>query len=405
MDRVLSAILDDEEVLETRRVEQIVAICGNGTLSDGSECSGQFRSFLKNVSSRILKKYTDECLDGSTPRNNNSGLILQDVVNEIGDRLAFRVEPGSYRGAPSRIGNDGLWISPTVSFVIEVKTSDLSVRLDKIAGYRDSLIHMGQIEEEHSSVLIVLGRQDTGDLEAQIRGSKFAWDIRLIGIDALLRLMEIKENLSDPNTIYQIAEVLKPIEYTRVDKIVDIVFSTSWDISSPGEIAAPDEGTMAEVIAPQSNTLAESETRTHASPVKFYEKCIARINQRLGKHFIRSGRVTYSSSDKSTNVVLLNSKAWHTLTRRGNTTGTASGQIRIRSCRGQERSFVAFGCETESKVLLIPFDRFRQYLPELGTTTDESGELSHSHVVIVESGEGFAIRVGDRFEDISEFVL
>jgi len=35
-------------------------------------------------------------------------------------------------------------------------------------------------------VLIVVGRQDTGELEAQIRGSRHAWDIRLISAEALL---------------------------------------------------------------------------------------------------------------------------------------------------------------------------------------------------------------------------
>jgi hypothetical protein len=51
------------------------------------------------------------------------------------------------------------------------------------------LITSGQLKEDQSSILIVVGREDTGDLEAQIRGSRHAWDVRLISVDALLRLM------------------------------------------------------------------------------------------------------------------------------------------------------------------------------------------------------------------------
>jgi hypothetical protein len=56
MDAILSALLNDHAALEDRRVEQVVAICGNGLLTDSSVCSNSFREFLKNVPSRILKK-------------------------------------------------------------------------------------------------------------------------------------------------------------------------------------------------------------------------------------------------------------------------------------------------------------------------------------------------------------
>ncbi|MDX1563655.1 MAG: putative Ig domain-containing protein, partial [Gammaproteobacteria bacterium] len=42
----------------------------------------------------------------------NSGLALQDIVNEVARRLGFDVEPGRYRGKKGEIGFDGLWRSP-----------------------------------------------------------------------------------------------------------------------------------------------------------------------------------------------------------------------------------------------------------------------------------------------------
>ena len=57
-------------------------------------------------------------------------------------------------------------------------------------------------------MLLIVGRQDTGDLEAQIRGSRHAWDIRIISVDALLRLMSTKEEVEDPLMMQKIHSIL-----------------------------------------------------------------------------------------------------------------------------------------------------------------------------------------------------
>ena len=67
--------------------------------------------------------------------------------------------------------------------MVEVTTTDAyRIDLETLAGYRRGLIASGQITEPESSMLIVVGRKDTGDLEAQIRGSRHAWDIRLVSV-------------------------------------------------------------------------------------------------------------------------------------------------------------------------------------------------------------------------------
>jgi len=407
MDQILTVLLNERDSLETKRVEQVVNFCGNGLLSDDSDCSKIFRDFLKNIPSDILKKYATECLDGSVGRNPNSGLILQDVVNEVGDRLGYEVTPGYYRGAPSRIGNDGLWRSRDFSFVLEVKTSDLSIKLDPIAKYRTQLVDANQLTEDTSSILIVLGRQDTGDLEAQIRGSRHAWDIRMIGIDSLFRLLDIKENLNDPRSVYKITELLKPIEYTRVDKLIDVVFLTSQDISTADNPEIPSEELSSKIINLEKPNHAEQQLivgRSHSSPVNFYEKCMARVNQKLGKQFIKNGRVTYTSSDKISNVVLLNSKAYDESEEgRSFWYGFRPNQNEFLS--EKESSYVAFGCGNEETIILIPFSRFKGFISELVTTNDTEGSLVHSHVFIFEANSRFSMRVGDRYVDITEYVI
>ena len=182
--------------VQAKNVQQIIAFAGDGNLTDGSVTSDEFRAFLKGISTELIQKYADQCLSDSF---SGSGFVLQDIVNQVGHRLGFKVEYGRYRGVSNAIGFDGLWTLPNGhTIVIEVKTTDAyRIDLNKLAEYRKKLIKNETVTEKESSVLIVVGRKDTGDLEAQIRGSRHAWDMRLISIDALLRLMLLKQQVED----------------------------------------------------------------------------------------------------------------------------------------------------------------------------------------------------------------
>lgn len=116
----------------------------------------EFRRFLTLVPSSYLIRYADESLKQKFEGN---GFALQDVVNETGRRLGFRVENGRYRGVQGQIGHDGLWKSSENNFiVIEVKTTDAyRIRLNTLAKYRRELIKSGFLSEERSSILIIVG--------------------------------------------------------------------------------------------------------------------------------------------------------------------------------------------------------------------------------------------------------
>lgn len=177
-------------------VEAIVGIAGDGQLKDGSETSIEFRQFLTEVESEKLAEYATYCIETKTTKNTflSSGQVLQDVINEMGRRLGFKAENGRYQGVKNDIGYDGIWSSNGEHLVIEVKTTDAyTIKLDVIAGYRDRLVEEQRVPKE-TPILLVIGRNDTESLEAQVRGSKHAWSMRIISIDALIKLMEV--NLS-----------------------------------------------------------------------------------------------------------------------------------------------------------------------------------------------------------------
>ena len=255
--------------VEGKHVQQVIAFAGIGKLRDGNDCSNEFRCLSLLVPSSMLKRYADECLG---TRFDDNGSALQDLVNEVGRRLGFHAVNGRYRGVAQQIGNDGLWFTQSGhAIVMECKTTDTyRIPLDVIAGYRRALISSGEISEDRSSVLIVVGRENTGDLEAQIRGSRHAWDIRLISVDALLRLMTLKEDIEDPASLEKVQDVLLPREFTKVDGIIDLVFSTAEDIREIA-VGTPDDTEIAGDAGPKF------------IPVNFNDACIQRIQQRLGR--------------------------------------------------------------------------------------------------------------------------
>jgi hypothetical protein len=222
-----------EDVLKLR-VDQVVSNAGDGLLRDQSPCSLELRQFFNIAPVESLFGYANQCLEKSFT---DSGLALQDVVNEFGRRLDFDVENGLYRGKPSAIGFDGIWRAKNEpDLIIEVKTTDyVTVDLKTQASYKEKLLAANKVAKD-ASTLIVVGREDTGALEAQIRGSRYAWEMRLISVERLIRLVQIKEKSDDATTVNQIRQLLQPFEYTKIDRIIDVIFTTAVNVESQQEI-------------------------------------------------------------------------------------------------------------------------------------------------------------------------
>jgi len=279
-----------DEVLKMA-VDQVVASAGDGTLRDSSQASREFRSYLRVVPSDSLFVYARQCLEKAFERG---GSILQDIVNELGRRLDFEVEDGLYQGKKTAIGFDGIWRSESdPEIVIEVKTTDyVTVSLDKLAGYKERLREEGRIKA-NASMLIIVGREDTGALEAQVRGSRFAWDMRLISIERLIKLVQIKEKSDDPSTLTQIRQLLRPFEYTKIDRIIDVIFTTAVDVETQQIV---DRGPI-ENEGGERESYKQDRTDPDLLNTKRQEAVDAFANTK-GKELIRYTRTLFWSTDK-----------------------------------------------------------------------------------------------------------
>ena len=377
--------------LHDKQIHQLIAFAGGGKLLDDSPCCTEFRSFLESVPSKNLGTYSEQCLVQSFA---DSGLALQDVVNEIGARLGAKVSFGRYRGNVKYAGFDGLWEFPSGQFiVVEVKTTDAyRIDLNTIAEYRRKLISVGQLTEATSSMLLVVGRQDTGDLEAQIRGSRHAWDIRIISVDALVRLMRIKEELEDPLIVQRIHNILIPREFTRLDAIADIIFSAAEEIKQ-------DEPSIEVQEQLGDNKLGETKT----SPVAFHEACVKRIEEKLGISLIKRSRAGYSSPDHTVALNCSVSKEHNPTTHPNYWFAFHPHQQEL--LEKHVSSYVAFGCGTSKRVVFIPYTVFRPWLENTWTT--ENGDRVYWHIIIHREADKYIFRrkKGTKPIDLTPYVL
>lgn len=352
-------------------IEQIVSAAGDGNLKDSSPCSHEFREYLAQASSQKISNYIDGCL---TRKLEKGGMILQDLINELGRRLDYKVTNGRYQGTSNVIGNDGLWISPEGhSIVIEVKTTDAyRISLDTIAAYREKLQATKQISSS-SSILIIVGREDTGELEAQVRGSKHAWDIRLISADALIKLVQLKENSDEKETGKKIRSLLTPMEYTRLDPMIDVMFTTVKDVESAVTPEAEVKEEKAEVIEHALHPKGTWEFTESAVLEAKRDAIFSALGRREGTSFIKQTRAQYWNSDHRIRAICTISKRYTRYLPAFRYWYAYHPQWDEFLSEG-EKAFFVLGCVDLNIAFALPRDVMKSSLEYLDTTEKEDGQ-------------------------------
>ena len=299
MSALLSLLKSDPAAVDNLQISQILALCGDGVLRDGAASSIEFREYLQIAKSQNLFAYVESCISKSFEK---SGQALQDIVNEMGRRLDYVVMNGLYQGKSNSVGNDGLWTDPNGhAIVVEVKTSDAyRINLDDVARYRDKLI-VAKVISDKSSVLLVVGRDDTGDLEAQVRGSRHAWAFRIISVDALVQLVQLKER-TESAAVAKMHELLIPFEYTRLDRIIAIAFTVAEDANTATEEDVVAVGSQGDIPRQQEHT-----------PSEIIGAVRGKIVERLADLYvplIKKSRALYWSADKTVRASITVSKQY-----------------------------------------------------------------------------------------------
>ena len=369
---------ESPEILE-KNISQIVAIAGKGRLKDDSDCSRELRQFIHKIEAEELFRHIEYCLSN---KFDDGGLVLQDVVNELGRRLGYEVENGRYRGTSGCPGQDGIWRADKSddhgrTIIVEVKTTDAySVNLDTIVGYKTRLVEDNVVAKD-ASILLVVGRQDTGGLEAQIRGSRHAWEIRIISAKALCDLVHLKIESEESETTKKIQTVLRPIEYTRLDALIDIVFTAAQDRSDTDE-------TEPEVF--DTDETRPGSTAERWAQAKDIRKRAARaLGKREEVSLVLSNHTQFVADDKKVRAVVLvsklhqNKKLWFTFYSR-----------HLDFLKQVEKGLLLLAGNDREYCYAVGIETLETILPKLNPTTKSPGR--HIHVtqndeIVIPHGE------------------
>jgi hypothetical protein len=274
------------------------------------------------------------------------------------------------------------------AIVVEVKTpAAYRFSLDTTVGYRKQLIQSGAITEDLSSILYVVGRDNTSDLEAQVRGSRHAWEIRLISIDSLLRLMNLKEELEDPQILAKIRDVLMPKEFTRVDGIIDLVFATTSEVKKE---ELPDN-------------LDEETKEKKFTPVNFRNECIERISAYLNNSLVRRSPAIYSTPDDSMGVLCANSRSYEMTG--GSVYWFAFHPSQKEALSSYPEAYVSFGCGSSEKIILIPLPVFIGWLDMFNKTELEDRFYWHVHLYEEDGKWTMHTKGKNKHLDVTSFYL
>jgi hypothetical protein len=351
------------DVVLEYNIKQIVSAAGDGLLSDNSECSNELKYYISSIPTEKLFEHVRFCLGNSFEK---SGFALQDLINELGRRLDYEVESGLYHGHVNAIGFDGIWRAPDGhAIIVEVKTTDAyRINLDKLSNYRTRLMQDSKISNK-SSILIVVGRDDTGDLEAQIRGSRLAWDARIISIESMMKLLELKIQSEEENTTEKIRSVLVPFEYTRLDNIIDVMFTAARDVAAVEE--------SAEVGASERASAQEHTPRNIQDSIR--EKAIESLSRKESLTLIAHKRSQYWSRDKRTRVVCIVSKQYDT-----GYYWYACHPHQRDFLSDSDRGFLLLGCVGGRYTYAVPKEKLIEILEFLNVTENDTRKYWHIHL-------------------------
>jgi hypothetical protein len=396
------ALIDlwQSEDTRNRKLFQLITFAGNGKLGDGNSTSEEFRALLPEVSVDALARFADECLSEAFE---GSGFALQDIINEAGRRLGYHVAPGYYQGRVAAGNQDALWTAPDGwKLVIETKTTaTYQIHLGKIAGYRDKLLEQSEVVEDKSSILIIVGREKTDDFEAQIRGSRYAWIVRMISVRALFRLLRI--GLSDSAALQKVHRIFVPQEYTKVDGIIDLVFETAEaarvDLRDDGE--EPFEEQRSEEPSDSDSDSGPGDSARYLTRVGADLKgaCIRRAEQKLGVKLTPQSGSFFVDKNSATGVMCAVSSRY-----RGDRYWFAFHDRQQRALEGCARHFIVLGCGAADSVLCLEYDWFKQYLGSLNASKS-TPIYYHIHIDHVGSNWEMRLKGRDKSIDVTAFLL
>jgi hypothetical protein len=158
------------------------------------------------------------------------------------------------------------------------------------------------------------------------------------------------------------------------------------------------------VVAAEEEVVAGKKAKEPKfTPVAFHDACISRIQTALHETLIKRSRAQYSTPDKSLIVNCAVSKEHDPDTNPNY--WFAFHPHQKETLQAVPKSYVAFGCGSSKRVLLIPFSDFNPWLEGMWTTQRDA--RYYWHVAIYRTGYKYTLhrKKGHKNIDLTPYVL
>ena len=235
-----------------------------------------------------------------------------------------------------------------------------------------------------------MGREDTGELESQVRGSSCAWDIRLISADALGKLVEMKEDAEGPEIAQRIRSLLVPREYTRLDGMIDVMFTTAKGAADavketvgPEADADPNHGPTAVGVEQSEKTWQFTDSEVLRA---LRERIIGAVGHAQGVKFLRKSGALYWNADHDKRVACTLSKEYEQKAASGHRYWYGYHENWDEFLAAGSVSLIVLGCVDAPFAFAIPRTALSPVLPHLDTTVRSTGKYWHLRLARTPSG-------------------
>ena len=119
---------------------------------------------------------------------------------------------------------------------------------------------------------------------------------------------QIKEKSDDASTLSQIRQLLQPFEYTKIDKIIDVIFTTAANVESQQEI---EQQTPAPSDDDQNVPESSKQVRTDPELLNAKrQQAVEAFSTLKGKELVKRSKTLYWSPDKDLRVCCAASKRY-----------------------------------------------------------------------------------------------
>jgi hypothetical protein len=214
-----------------------------------------------------------------------------------------------------------------------------------------------------------------------VRGSQHAWDIRLISADALSKLVQLKENTegTETETGAKIRSLLIPKEFTRLDQMIDVMFTTAKDVEGGSAVETDTDGPPD--VTEEKVKRTWQFTDSHLLQAKL-GLIVAAFGRRTGPVLIKRSRALLWDASHETRMVCTISKRY---TKKGANPYWFAYHLQWHAFLAEGKSaYLALGCMDLPFAFTIPVSVMLSVVDGLNQTLREDGRTDYWHIHIAE---------------------